>query len=278
MSDTHATTKMPTLYVPHGGGPWPWIDMDFGGGTSMAPLRRYLEGIGTGLPAPAKALLVVSAHWEEPVVTVQTSPKPPMLYDYYGFPKASYEIQWPAPGAPEIAARVTELLGQANIEHGADDARGFDHGAFVVTGVAYPEADIPTFQVSLRAGLDPAEHLAIGRALAPLRDEGVFILGSGMSYHNMAGFRAAASGGLASVVDDARAFDEWLAEAMAGEAGRRERSLVEWESAPRARACHPREEHLLPLMVVAGAGEADAASIPFQGDVMGLATSAVQFG
>jgi aromatic ring-opening dioxygenase catalytic subunit (LigB family) len=244
----------------------------------MQPLRTYLEGLGMLPPVRPEAVLVVSAHWEAPVPTVQTASHPSMLYDYYGFPPEAYEIQWPAPGAPQVAAAVREHLDKAGIRSADDAERGFDHGTFVVTGLAYPQADIPTFQLSLQQGLDPATHLAIGRALAPLRDQGVLILGSGLSYHNMQGFRAAMSGGLASVVDDSRAFDGWLAESMALEASRRETQLVEWAQAPRARACHPREEHLLPLMVVAGAGGEDAASLPFRGDVMGLATSAVQFG
>jgi aromatic ring-opening dioxygenase catalytic subunit (LigB family) len=172
---------------------------------------------------------------------------------------------------------VREHQRTAGIESADDPARGFDHGTFVVTGVAWPQADIPTFQLSLKVGLDPAEHLQIGRALAPLRDEGVLILGSGMSYHNMQGFRMMMSGG-APPSDDSRAFHDWLADAMTHEASGRASRLAEWEAAPRARACHPREEHLLPLMVTAGAGEDGAATMPFRDTVLGVDVCAIQFG
>ena len=142
----------------------------------------YLRAVAHVPATPPKALLVVSAHWEEPVPTVMTSAAPPMLYDYYGFPPEAYRITWPAPGHPEVAvARKPALLGAAGIESGANAERGFDHGTFVPLKLAYPEADVPTVQLSLKQGLDPEEHLAMGRALAPLRDEGVFIVGSGMS-------------------------------------------------------------------------------------------------
>src|SRR5262249_18153476 len=152
-------------------------------------MAAYLRSIRALPRTPPKALLVISAHWEEPVPTVMTSERPPMLYDYYGFPAASYEITWPAPGHPALAARTRELLGGAGFKTAADAQRGFDHGTFVPLKLAYPAAEVPTVQLSLKAGLDPAEHLAMGRALAPLRDEGVLLLGSGMTYHNMRGFR-----------------------------------------------------------------------------------------
>ncbi len=117
-----------------------------------------------------------------------TSPQPPMYYDYGGFPPEAYTITWPAPGNPALAERVVQLLGDAGIPAKTDARRGFDHGTFVPFKLSWPDADVPTIQLSLKAGLDPREHLAIGRALAPLRDEGVLILGSGMSYHNMRDF------------------------------------------------------------------------------------------
>jgi aromatic ring-opening dioxygenase catalytic subunit (LigB family) len=192
-----------------------------------------------------------------------------MLYDYYGFPPASYEITWPAPGDPALAARVRALLGQAGFETAADGARGYDHGTFVPLKVTYPEADVPTVQLSLLRSLDPAEHLRMGRALAPLRDEGVLIVGSGMSYHNMRGFGSAAG------AQDAETFHAWLHEAVTGP--ERDRALANWAAAPAGRACHPREEHLLPLLVVAGAAGADRASIPCSHAVLGTRVSAVHF-
>ena len=205
-------------------------------------MADWLRSVPGSLPATPAALLVVSAHWEAPVVSVTSSASPPLLYDYSGFPPSTYELTWPAPGSPDLAARVAQLLGGAGIDTAADARRGFDHGVFIPLKVAYPEPRIPTVQLSLRAGLDPAEHLAIGRALAPLRDEGVFIVGSGMSYHNMRGFmdprharriRPASTTGSRPPSPPSR-----------GNATRRSPS---WSQAPMARQSHPREEHLLPL-------------------------------
>lgn len=201
-----------------------------------------------------------------------TSPNPPMLYDYYGFPPAAYEIRWAAPGAPWLAPRVRELLTQAEIPSAVDDERGFDHGTFVPLGRIFPNADVPTLQLSLQRGLDPKLHLAVGRALGPLRDEGVFIIGSGMSYHNMRGF------GAPQADADAQAFDAWLQETIGLPAAERDARLAEWERAPSARRVHPREEHLLPLMVVAGAAGDDRGFVPFSGRVLGKSISAAQFG
>ena len=173
--------------------------------------------------------------------------------------------------AVELAARVQQLLGDAGIEAKGDAKRGFDHGVFIPLKVAYPEPRIPTVQLSLRAGLDPTEHLAIGRALAPLRDEGVLIIGSGMSYHNMRGFMDPRTR------DVSARFDDWLAKAVAAEPGERDASLAAWSSAPMARQSHPREEHLLPLMVVAGAAGADRGTQVLRDEVMGAVVSAFQF-
>jgi len=199
-----------------------------------------------------------------------TAAHPPMLYDYYGFPPESYEITWPAPGAPELAARVRELLNTAGITSGVDAERGFDHGTFVPMKLAYPDPDIPVLQLSLVTGLDPAKHLALGRALAPLRDEGVYIIGSGLSYHNLRAFHASAR-------EPAHAFDAWLQDVVPRPQAERDRALAEWSKAPSARAVHPREEHLLPLMVVAGAAGADRATLGFSGTMNQLEFSAYHF-
>jgi aromatic ring-opening dioxygenase catalytic subunit (LigB family) len=194
-----------------------------------------------------------------------------MLYDYYGFPEAAYKIEWPAPGAPTLATRVRHLLGERHIKSAEDPKRGFDHGTFVPLKLSVPGADIPTTQLSLVRGLDPKTHLEIGRALAPLRAEGVLIVGSGMSYHNMRGFGSRAG------YEAAKLFDAWLAHAMAQTPADRAALLERWEEAPAARACHPREEHLLPLHVVAGAGEAGKPSIPFRDALLGTTVSAIHF-
>ena len=264
--------RMPVAFAPHGGGPWPFVDTGIGDAAELELLARHLRSLRQLPKTPPAAIVVVSAHWEERVPTVQTGERPPMLYDYYGFPPDSYRITWPAPGAPRVAARVRELLGEAGFETGGDAKRGFDHGAFVPLKLAYPDADVPTVQLSLVRGLDPAEHLAMGRALRPLRDEGVFLVGSGMTFHDLRGF------GDPAAIPVSEDFDAWLRETMAAEPAERERRLVAWSEAPSARRAHPREEHLLPLMVVTGAAGGERATVPYNGTVLGLRLSAYHFG
>ncbi|MEN0062822.1 MAG: class III extradiol ring-cleavage dioxygenase [Myxococcota bacterium] len=266
-----APTRMPVVFLPHGGGPYSYVDLGRPK-EEVDALAGYWRTIGPSLPQPPRAALVVSAHWEQPVPTVMTSPKPPLLFDYYGFPPASYELSWPAPGSADLAQRVQELLRAADIPSATDAARGFDHGTFVPMGRVFPQADVPTIQLSLRESLDPAEHLALGKALTPLRDEGVLIVGSGMSYHNMRGFFKGEGSSA-----DAR-FDAWLHETVRADRATRDAALLNWAHAPAAREAHPREEHLLPLMVVAGAAGDDAANVPFHGRVFGKLVSAVHFG
>ena len=263
--------RMPVVFVPHGGGPWPFVETGFPK-ADVDRLADYLRSVGSIPPSPPRALLVVSAHWEEPVPTVMTSERPPILYDYYGFPPESYEITWPAPGAPGLASRVRRLLDEAGIQNDADGERGYDHGTFIPLKLTYPEADVPAVQLSLKHGLDPREHLAIGRALSPLRDEGVFIIGSGMTFHNLRAFRDPRAAPVAE------AFDAWLRESMVQDAPERDRRLEQWASAPAARAAHPREEHLLPLMVASGAAGDDRAVVGFNDTFAGLRLSAYHFG
>jgi aromatic ring-opening dioxygenase catalytic subunit (LigB family) len=266
-----ARTRLPTVYIPHGGGPWPFVDLGMDRG-ELDNLSDYLKGLRNLPQTPPKSIVVVSAHWEEKVPTVMSSEHPPMLYDYYGFPPDAYQITWPAPGNPGLAARVESLLGAAGFTTASNAERGFDHGAFVPLKVIYPDASIPTVQLSLKEGLDPEEHLAMGRALAPLRDEGVFLIGSGMSYHNMRGFRDG-TGKAASL-----AFDEWLREASQLPEADRNARLAKWSSAPSARSAHPREEHLMPLMVIAGAAGADIGTIGYNKTLLGARVSAIHFG
>lgn len=266
-----ARAPMPVVYLPHGGGPWPFVELGFGEPSELAALAAHLRAVRDLPRTPPRALLVVSAHWEERVPTVMTSTRPPLFFDYYGFPPESYRLTWPAPGHPGLAARVRELLSARGFDTAADAERGFDHGTFVPLKLTYPAAELPVVQLSLVAGLDPAHHLALGRALAPLRDEGVFIIGSGMSYHNLRAFgprgRPAAD-----------AFDAWLQSSMVLPAEERDRRLVEWTRAPAARLAHPREEHLLPLMVVAGAAGVDTGRVSYSGSILGLRLSGYTFG
>ncbi len=271
LADMAQAPRQPLVYVPHGGGPWPFVRVGIGSEAEQADLAHYLRHVSTLPKAAPRALLVVSAHWEEKVPTVMSSKAPPMLYDYHGFPSESYQLSWPAPGEPAVAARVRELLGIAGFATGEDAERGFDHGTFVPLKLAYPDANVPTVQLSLKLGLDPQEHLAIGRALAPLRDEGVFIIGSGMSYHNLRAFGAAGK-------PAAGAFDAWLRQALPLDSAQRDARLSDWLKAPSARAAHPREEHLLPLMVVAGAAGTDRGRLAYRGTLQGLDISAYDFG
>jgi len=265
------TQRFPVVFIPHGGGPWPFVRVPFGSEAEQAQLASYLRSV-RNLPAePPRALLVISAHWEEPEPTVMNGARPPLLFDYYGFPAEAYQLTWPAPGEPALAARVRELLSAAGIASASNAERGFDHGTFVPLKLAYPDAEIPTVQLSLKAGLDPKEHLAIGRALEPLRSESVFIIGSGMSYHNMRAMNAQGR-------PAASEFDAWLRDAATRPAAERDARLAEWTSAPSARGAHPREEHLLPLMVVAGAAGNDQGRLAHHGTLLGLEFSAYAFG
>jgi aromatic ring-opening dioxygenase catalytic subunit (LigB family) len=244
--------RLPTYFISHGGGPWPWMKEQMGGVYDR--LEASLACMPADLGTTPRAVLMLSAHWEAPRFTVQTNARPSMLYDYGGFPDFTYRIEYPAPGAPDVAASVRAALAGAGIESDEDAVRGFDHGMFAPMAVIYPKADVPVVQLSLKKGLVPADHLALGRALAPLRDDGILIVGSGLSYHNLRAFGAAAR------VPSA-AFDGWLDSTLAiADAATRSAALSAWEQAPAARLAHPREEHLLPLMVALGAAEGEVAT------------------
>jgi aromatic ring-opening dioxygenase catalytic subunit (LigB family) len=238
-------------------------------------MAAYLRGLPVSIGERPRAVLVVSAHWEMPQPTVNSGAQPGMLFDYYGFPAHTYQLSWPAPGSPTLAARVRDLLDAAGIDSDEDATRGFDHGVFVPFLLAWPQADVPVVQLSLQAGLDAGAHLAIGRALAPLRDEGVLIVGSGMSYHNLREFFSVEPRAVAA----AEQFDSALAAVVQDvDPGARDAQLVHWKHLPAALASHPRAEHLLPLMVVAGAGGSDAGTRTWHGPIFGKPVSAFQFG
>ena len=270
-----ATARMPTFYIAHGGGPCFFMEPKNGPKDMWDRLAAYLRGLAESLETRPKAVVVISGHWEEAMPTVQVNEHPSLLFDYYNFPEHTYRLTYPAPGSPELASHIRTLLGQAGFTSGEDRARGFDHGVFVPFLLVFPDADIPVVQLSLHHSLDPALHLAIGQALAPLRDEGVLIVGSGMSFHNNRALFADDP----RVMEAAAAFDGWLAEAVTepDPAARNER-LTDWETAPYARFCHPREEHLLPLMVAAGAASEDTATRDYSDKIMGNALSGFRFG
>jgi aromatic ring-opening dioxygenase catalytic subunit (LigB family) len=262
--------KFPTYFISHGGGPWPWIA---GMRAMFVNLEASLKAMVAEWDDPPRAILMISGHWESDDVAVMASAAPPMVYDYNGFPPETYEIQYPAPGAPEIAVRALALLQGAGIAAHLDTKQGFDHGAFAPLAVMYPNADVPVFQISLQKSYDPAAHLAMGRALAPLRDEGVVIIGSGLSFHNLRMFGPAAK-------EPSEAFDAWLAGALASAPAMRTQAMLNWEQAPFARICHREEDHLVPLFVALGAAEGETATrIYHDVDLMGGVTaSSYRFG
>jgi aromatic ring-opening dioxygenase catalytic subunit (LigB family) len=266
-----STERQPAIFLPHGGGPCFFMDWTMGPADTWNATQRFLESIASSLPAQPKALLVISGHWEEPAFTVSTAVKPELIFDYSGFPAHTYKLIWPAPGDPALAGRVSELLGQAGLPTTTDPTRGYDHGVFVPLKVAFPQAEIPVVTLSLNQTLDPAQHIAAGRALAPLRDEGVLIVASGMSFHNLRGYFRP------ETPERAGAFDAWLTSAIESPATERDVKLTHWREAPYAAYSHPREEHLIPLMVAAGAGGEASGKRIFSDEPMGARISAYRF-
>jgi len=256
------SSRLPTYYLSHGGGPWPWMKDQ--AGTTFDKLEAGLLAVRAELRDAPKAVLVISGHWETAQFEVSSAEHPGMEFDYYGFPEHLYRISYPAPGAPELAERVRTLLAAGGHPCTSDPNRGFDHGTFSLMKPLYPDADMPIVQLSLRDNLDPKAHLAIGALLAPLRDQGVLIIGSGSSYHNLRlrGPQAVAPG---------RQFDDWLEQTLVeSQPAQREMRLTRWQEAPSARLVHPREDHLLPLMVAVGAAaDEPGARVYHEGDFMG---------
>lgn len=264
--------QMPTVFIPHGAGPC--FFMDWQPADTWNAMGDWLSGLLPVLGISPRALLVISAHWEEPVFTLNTNPSPGLLYDYYGFPPHTYELKWPAPGAPELANQVTGLLAQVGFDVAEEQQRGLDHGVFIPLKLVCPNADLPVLQLSLRADMDAAAHIALGEALAPLREQGVLIIGSGMSFHNIPLMRS----GLAQPTPAAEAFDRWLAEVVVLPEAERNQALAGWLQAPGARLAHPDAEHLLPLHVVAGAAGGDVGVVAFRDVAMGVPLAGYVFG
>ncbi len=248
-----------------------FIDWTWGPPDTWHRTQRFLEGLAATLPAPPKALLVVSGHWEAQAFNAGSAAHPQLIFDYSGFPPETYRLTWPAPGDPVLASRVAGLLAAAGLPSAIDSHRGYDHGVFIPLKVAFPQAEIPVVTLSLAASLDPALHLAAGRALAPLCDEGVLIVAGGMSFHNLGAYMRP------ETVPRARAFDAWLTQAIESPAPDRDASLAAWRSAPNAAFAHPREEHLVPLFVAAGAGGDAPGRRIFTDEPMGAAISAFRF-
>ena len=263
--------RMPTYFISHGGGPWPWVPKMRENFKALE--ESFLRMVGE-LPERPKAVLMISGHWEESdAYTVMHHAHPPMVYDYYGFPPHTYEITYPAPGAPALAERVAALIEAAGLPSRLDETRGYDHGTFVPMAILWPEADMPLIQVSMRANYSPEEHLELGRALAPLRDEGVLIVGSGLSYHNLRAFGPGAR-------VPSEAFDAWLSDALDKPPLERTEEVLGWEMAPYARDCHAQEDHLVPLFSALGAAEGEPATRTYHEEMIfgGVTASSWRFG
>ncbi len=262
-------TKMPTFYISHGGGPWPWVPQLRQIFTNLE--ASFLEMVKT-LPEKPKAIVMISGHWEADEVRVMSSDAPPMEYDYSGFPPETYQIKYAAPGAPALAERILGLMQEAGIKAAPDPVQGYDHGTFVPAYIMYPQAEVPLIQISMLRSYDPEAHFEIGRALAPLRDEAVLIIGSGLSYHNMQKMNPSAK-------QPSAGFDAWLGEALAKEPAARTADLLAWEHAPYARECHVKEDHWVPIFVALGAAEDAIATRVYHEDALlgGITASSYRF-
>lgn len=261
MSNT--AERMPTLFLSHGAPP-----------LADDPVwTEELAGWAQRLPRP-RAILVVSAHWEAAPLTIGATTTVPLFYDFYGFERRYYEVTYPAPGAPELARSVAKLLGGPGRSLHQDPSRGLDHGAYVPLVEMYPDADIPVLQISMPT-LDPAELFRIGEALAPLRSEGVLIIGSGFSTHNLRFVDMSRRADIRPPSWSSE-FDDWLSHTLsAGEVD----DLVDFQSkAPAAALAHPRTEHFAPLFVALGAASGGPSESIIDGFWYGLSKRSVQIG
>jgi aromatic ring-opening dioxygenase catalytic subunit (LigB family) len=268
-----AQARMPTYFLSHGGGPWPWLKHLRPG--MYDQLEASLIGVRRELGETPRAILMVSGHWEADRFLVSSAARPPMLYDYGGFPEHTYRIRYDAPGDPALAKTVSVMLERGGVSSGLDPQRGFDHGTFSLMYPMYPDADVPLLQLSINANYDPAEHIKVGKLLAPLRDQGVLIVGSGFSFHNMQAMFSSAGKELSAT------FDNWLERILIdAPAEERQRQLLRWAEAPAARMAHPQEDHLIPLMVAVGAADGDDGTrVYHQQDFRGMLTvSSYRFG
>ncbi|HPZ16010.1 MAG TPA: class III extradiol ring-cleavage dioxygenase [Sphaerochaeta sp.] len=244
------------VYLSHGGGPLPIL-----GDAGHRRMVEFMKDLPTRIPRP-KAIVVFSAHWEERRPHVIVDEEPGLYYDYYGFPSNSYDVDYPIKGDVALSKRILALLGGEE-----QRGRGWDHGVFIPLMLSFPEATIPVVQVSQLSSLDAGAHYRLGEALRPLLDEEILFIGSGFSFHNMRAFGR----------DDGKMnseFQEYLISACTTEDPARQRELLlNWEAAPNARYCHPREEHLLSLHICAGLAQR-AGTVIFDDQIMGKRATA----
>lgn len=240
------THKNQILFISHGGGPMPIL-----GDESHKEMVTCLVKISEKLKKPS-VIILISAHWEEKTLTITASKNPPLIYDYYGFPEESYRIEYPCNGEPALAKKIHQLFKNAGILSSLDEKRGFDHGMFIPLKIMFPNAEIPCVQISLLSSLVPAKHIKIGKILTDLKHDNILFIGSGFSFHNMKVFFSKPAN---DAIEKNEAFEKWLSETCSSPSlneREREERLKQWELAPSARYCHPREEHLLPLHVCYG--------------------------
>jgi aromatic ring-opening dioxygenase catalytic subunit (LigB family) len=277
-----SSSSLPTYFLSHGVGPWPYMKDEFGG--LFDKLEASLGAIRRELGEPPRAVLLISGHWENQEFTVSAGARPATVHDYCGFPEHVYQIKYDAPGSPTLTEKVLEMLDAGGLTCWRDKWRGFDHGTFSLLKPIFPQADVPVVQLSLKAGFDPEIHMQAGWLLAPLREEGVLILGSGSSFRIPQRKSASATPcpqSEAWMRLRSSEFDAWLQETLVRSTPAERRCRLEnWASAPGARTAHPREEHLLPLMVVIGAAEdASGACVYHEDDFMGcMSVSSFRFG
>lgn len=262
--------RLPSFFLPHGGGPC--FFMDWNPPDTWKGMEKFLRGVMADVPRP-RAVVVISGHWHAPAFTAGAHPAPPLIYDYYGFPPHTYALEYPAKGDPLLAAQIAQMLADAGLPAATDETRGLDHGIFIPFKLIYPDAEVPVVPLSLHEEMDPALHLHAGQALAPLLSQNVLIVGSGMSYHNL---RRLMTG--QADTPDAAAFDQWLADSVMAEEAERASQLTAWIHAPGAREAHPEAEHLLPLMIAAGAADDAPAARIYHEKVMSAPISAYRFG
>ncbi len=259
--------RQPALFIPHGGGPCFFMDDPHHVWTHM---EDFLRSVPELLPERPTAILIVSGHWETDGFLLTATRRPELIYDYYGFPSHTYQLRYDAPGSPELAAEAAGLLTAAGLTAGLDNDRGLDHGVFVPLKVAFPDAHVPVVELSVDRRFDPSQHIAAGRALKPLRDKGVLIVGAGMSFHNLRAY------GDARFTPISQQFDDWLTESVSLDAKSRDERLKAWSSVPGALLSHPQPEHLLPLLVAAGAADGVGERI-YSDLVLETANSAFRF-
>ena len=272
MNNKSTPVKQPVLFIPHGAGPC--FFMNWQPADAWDKMSEFLTSISNRLPERPKAILIVSAHWQAQEFSITASERPELIYDYYGFPEHTYQLTYPAAGLPVLAERIGQLLTDVSLSNHQNSSRGFDHGVFIPLKLMFPDADIPVVQLSLRHDLDPKVHLRAGQALSSLRDEGVLIVGSGMSFHNMRGY------GDINFTAPSQVFDEWLTTTVAADSDERFSALSHWTEAPHALDSHllGSEEHLLPLMVIAGAAGSDKGKKIYSQQIMETQISGFQFG